>query len=170
MKRKLRSTRKLARLWCLVTLAILIALPAMASDTGDAEEHGGEASHHKHALGLFLGVTREHSENHGTLGIEYAYRINRRWSVGGVIERADRERESTLGIVFVHYWPYKGLFFGGGIGRKDPVEERENVARATLGYEFEFHGGWMLNLQANLDFIENNDREEVYGVAFGRTF
>jgi len=141
----------------------------LANESGHEEAHAEEA-HHKHSLGLFVGVTREHDESLSTLGIEYAYRINRHWSVGGVIERADRESDSTLGVVFVHFWPWKGLYLGGGIGRKDPVEERAWTARATLGYEWEFGKGWLINAQANLDFIEDHDREEVYGIVFGRSF
>lgn len=150
-------------------LSLACSFSLFADENEHQETHTGEA-HHKHSLGLFVGVTREHDENLGTWGIEYSYRINRLWTVGGVIERADREKDSTLGIVFVHLWPWKGLFLGGGIGRKDPADERENTARATVGYEWEFGKGWLINAQANLDFIEDHDREEVYGIAFGRSF
>ena len=153
-------------------LSSLLILPfgLVASESGHEETHGGEEAHHKHTIGLFLGITREHSENLETFGLEYSYRFHPQWTVGGLIERADRERDSTLGIVFVHFWPYKGLFLGGGIGKKDPGDNREWTARATLGYEWELPRAWVLNLQANVDFIENEDREEVYGIAFGKSF
>ena len=73
-------------------------------------------------------------------------------------------------IAFAHFWPYKGLYVGGGIGRKDPGDERENTFRATIGYEFELGGGWSIAPQANLDVIENAENEEVYGIAFGKRF
>jgi len=142
----------------------------LLANENEHEDTHAEEVHHKHALGLFVGVTQEHDESLNTLGIEYSYRINRQWSVGGLIERADRETDSTLAIAFVHFWPWKGLFLGGGVGRKDPGDERENTARASLGYEWEFGGGWLINAQANLDFIENHDREEVYGIVFGKQF
>ena len=150
------------------SLAAIMSLACPFSLLANENEH--EEAHHKHALGLFVGVTREDDESLSTLGIEYSYRINRLWTVGGVIERADRESDSTLAIAFVHFWPWKGLFLGGGVGRKDPADEREYTARATLGYEWEFGGGWLFNAQANLDFIENHDREEVFGIVFGRQF
>jgi hypothetical protein len=155
---------------CLI-LSILIIFPfsISASETEGSEKHDEEA-HHKHTIGLFLGVTREHSENLETFGLEYSYRFHPKWTVGGVIERADREKDSTLGIVFVHFWPHKGLFLGGGVGRKDPGDKRENTARATIGYEWELPRAWIINLQANVDFIEHEDREEVYGVAIGKSF
>jgi hypothetical protein len=87
-----------------------------------------------------------------------------------VIERAERDMDSTLAIVFVHLWPYKGLFLGIGGGRKDPGDERENTLRGTIGYEFELGGGWSIAPQANLDVIENEENEEVYGIAIGKRF
>jgi len=90
--------------------------------------------------------------------------------MGGVIERAERDKHSTLAIVFVHLWPYKGLFLGVGAGRKDPGDERENTLRGTIGYEFELGGGWSIAPQANLDVIENEENEEVYGIAIGKRF
>ncbi len=153
-----------------IALCALFSAGAIADETGSEEIHGGEENHLKHALAVFAGVTREHGENLDTLGIEYSYRITESWSVGGVIERAEREQNSTLVIAFVHFWPYKGLYAGGGIGRKDPGDKRENTFRATIGYEFELGGGWSLAPQANLDVIENEENEEVYGIAFGKRF
>lgn len=170
VKTKLNCAKQLVAAWSLVILMSLTCPFGLLANENENEDAHAEEAHHKHSLGLFVGVTQEGDENLTTLGIEYAYRINRLWSVGGVIERADREKDSTLGVVFVHLWPWKGLFLGGGVGRKDPVEEREWTARATLGYEWEFGKGWLINAQANLDFIENHDREEVYGIVFGKQF
>ena len=146
------------------------SIGAIADESDREGTHGGEEEHAKHALAAFLGVTREHGENLETLGIEYSYRINKSWSVGGVIERAEREKDSTLAILFGHLWPYKGLFLGAGVGRKDPGDERENVLRGTIGYEFELGRNWSIAPQANLDVIENEENEEVYGIAFGKRF
>ena len=153
-----------------IALCVLFSAGAIADETGSEETHAGEESHLKHALAVFAGVTREHGENLETLGIEYSYRINELWSVGGVVERAERETNSTLIIAFVHLWPYKGMFVGAGIGRKDPGDKRENTFRAMIGYEFELRGGWSIAPQANLDVIENEENEEVYGIAFGKRF
>ena len=143
---------------------------AIADETQSQGKHEEEADHGKHVLAAFLGVTHEHGENLETLGIEYSYRISKSWSIGGVIERAEREKDSTLALLFAHLWPYKGLFLGAGVGRKDPGDERENVLRGTIGYEFELGKGWSFAPQANLDFIENEENEEVYGIALGKRF
>jgi hypothetical protein len=170
MKSKTEWSRQLVAVWSLAMILSLACPLSLFADENEHEEGHAEEAHHKHSLGLFVGVTREHDESLSTLGIEYAYRINRLWSVGGLIERADREKNSTLAIAFAHFWPWKGLFLGGGLGRKDPGDERENTARATLGYEWEFGKGWVINAQANLDFIKDHDREEVYGIVFGKSF
>lgn len=153
-----------------IAFCVLFSVAAIADETESETTHASEETHRKHVLGLFAGVTREHGENLDTLGIEYSYRFAERWSVGGVVERADREQNSTLIIAFVHFFPYKELFVGAGFGRKDPGDERQNTVRATLGYEFVLRGGWIIAPQANVDFIENEENEEVYGIAFGKQF
>ncbi len=156
--------------WIIATGLSLCMTGALAAEHSSEEIHGTEEAHSKHVLGIFAGTTHEDHENHETFGFEYSYRVNTAWSVGGVIERADREKSSTLVIAFAHWWPYKGLFAGAGIGRKDPGDKRENTIRATLGYEFELGGGWVIAPQFNLDFIENHENEEVLGIAFGKQF
>jgi hypothetical protein len=153
-----------------IAFCVLFSAAVIADETESQATHGGEESHGKNGLALFAGVTRVHSENLETLGIEYSYRLHKNWSVGGVIERAVREENSTLVIAFVHLWPYKGLVMGVGIGRKDPGDERQNTFRASIGYEFEFAGSWSLSPQANVDFIEHEENEEVYGIVFGKRF
>ena len=113
----------------------------------------------KHALGPFIGITREDGLNRETIGLEYSYRINKRWSVGGLIERAERDKSSTLGTVFAHFWPTEFLW-----------NERENTVRATIGYEFELGKGCGISPQANLDVIENESNEKVYGIVFSKRF
>ncbi|UCH48111.1 MAG: hypothetical protein JSU95_19125 [Betaproteobacteria bacterium] len=154
----------------IVALSLLVSVNALAEETAGEEHHAAEESHGKHALALFVGVTREHGDNLATLGIEYSYRFDEKWSVGGVIERADRDQDSTLVIAFLHFWPWKELFVGAGVGRKDPADERQNTLRATVGYEFELGGGWAIAPSVNLDVIEHEEDEEVYGISIGKRF
>ena len=156
-----------------IIIALCLSLGSMgaiAAEVDGDKSHGEEKAHAKHALAVFAGVTREGNESLETIGFEYSYRINKDWSIGGVLERADRDSDSTLAIVFAHWWPYKGLLIGAGVGRKDPGDERENVLRTTIGYEFELGGGWSIAPQANLDMIDGHENEEVYGIAFGKRF
>ena len=66
-----------------------------ASLPGNAEEEK-QHPHKKYAIAAFLGGTRADSSNEFTVGVEAGYNINSNWSVGAVLERADREQHSTL--------------------------------------------------------------------------
>lgn len=155
-----------------ILIILLFSMYASGSIAAEHDKEGAheEGGHKKNTLGIFVGTTVEDNENHETFGFEYSYRLNKAWSFGGVVERADRDKSSTLIIAFAHWWPYKGLYLGGGVGRKDPGNERENTFRSTIGYEFELGGHWVATLEANLDAIENEENEEVYGFGFGRQF
>jgi len=153
-----------------IAICVLFSAAAIAGETENEVNQSSEESEGKNTLAVFAGVTRDGSENLATLGIEYSYRLHKNWSVGGVIERADREKNSTLVIAFVHLWPYKDLYVGAGIGRKDPGDERQNTVRATIGYEFEFVGSWSISPQANVDFVEHEENEGVYGIVIGKRF
>ena len=153
-----------------VFLLTSLWVESFASETAHEESESAHEEHGRHNLGLFVGITREHGENRETIGIEYSYRINLRWSAGAVIERAERDEESTLGILFVHFWPTEFLYLGVGVGRKDPGDARENTLRGTLGYEFELGKGWSISPQANVDIIENEETEEVFGLVFSKRF
>ena len=111
----------------LVLCLPLTSVSAMAAEADTQQTHATEQEHGRHELAVFAGITREHDENLDTFGIEYSYHINSAWSLGGGVERADRKKDSTLAIVFAHWWPYKGLFLGAGVGRKDPGESRERT-------------------------------------------
>jgi len=150
-------------------MAFFLILPAAAVASEAGEENHGKHEY-RHDLSVFLGATRAEGENLETAGIEYAYRINENWKVGALVERAVRVSDSTLVIAFASFHPYKGWFIGGGLGRKDPGPDRENTARLSFGYEFEFGGGWLLSPQIHKDFIENEEDEEVFGLAIGRNF
>ena len=146
------------------------SIAAVAAESESEMEHDSAAEHDRHKMGLFVGATYADDEYHETLGIEYTYRLTPSWSLGGVVERAEREKESTLILAFAHWWPYKGWYLGAGVGRKDPGEARENTIRTTIGYDFELRNGWVIAPELDLDFIEHNENEQVFGIGIGKEF
>jgi hypothetical protein len=160
-----------AKLFTVIWLTVSSVGGVIAAESSSAAEHETAAEHLLNKLGVFVGFTYEGEEYHETLGIEYVYRLTPSWSLGGIVERADREKSSTLIIAFAHWFPYKeGLYLGAGAGRKDPGDTRENTIRATIGYDFDLSGGWVIAPEFNLDFIENNENEPVFGVGIGKHF
>lgn len=53
-------------------LSVLFSAGAFAEEGGSEATRAGEQSREKHALVLFVGVTRAHGENLDTIGVEYA--------------------------------------------------------------------------------------------------
>ena len=161
-------TKTSTRIAHLVLAGLWLSSPAYAQ-----EEHGhaGEEEHHRYAIAGFLGSTRVGSEHEFTVGIEAGLHLNRKWAIGAVIERAERERHSTLVMVGFGWRPTgEGFRLQMGLGRKDPSGKQETVVRAGLGYEFELQNLWFLKPYVAVDFIEHEENEALFGVYVGRGF
>ena len=155
----------------LLTLSLAMSCsPVTISQANEKEQHEEEGHHEPWGLALFVGTTRGHGENHPTLGLDLSYHLNENWSVGGVIERADREKESTLLIAGVGWHPHQRLELQLGAGRKDPAEKRENMARVALTYRFPLKNSWFLAPYIARDFIEHEEDEDVFGLYLGKSF
>ncbi|MCP3980302.1 MAG: hypothetical protein GY716_13440 [bacterium] len=170
MRKRQFSTALLCCLWLGAALPVVLA---EEPGSGHGEEHAEQHHpHHRFGVALFVGATRAHGENESTLGIEFGYNINQRWSVGGVFERAEREAHTTLILAGVGFKPYRGLRLQAAAGRKDPAGEERNVGRLGLGYEFELgkKKNWAIKPYLAEDFIEDEEDEEVFGVYVGYLF
>lgn len=157
------------------TLASILLLSIVSSTLFAAEEeHAGGGSHEeghaKNHLGIFLGSTKEEGHFRDTYGFEYSRRINDLWSIGGVIERADRDEDSTLAIIVAHYRLTEALHLGLGFGRKDPSDERRAVGRLSIGYDIELGGGWSISPEIAMDFIKSEEDEQVFGLIVSKSF
>lgn len=151
-----------------ISLAACLAT-AQASESGD--EAAGEHAHYRYAVAGFVGATRVHGENQPTFGIEAGMALNREFSIGAVIERADRQRDSTLILAGVGWHPFgPGIRAQFGVGTKDPSGSTEFVFRAGLGWEHELHDGWLVKPYVAYDVISNEKNEGVFGVYIGRMF
>lgn len=146
---------------------LFLCVQSSLADEHDAE--GGEAKK-RNAIGLFIGATQREGEYLETLGIEYGRFVSESVEVGALVERAVKEDNSTLLLAFVSFRPYKGWFLGGGFGRKDPGSEARNTVRLSIGYDFEVSPEWSIEPQLHLDIIEDEEDEEVLGVAIVRRF
>ena len=92
----------------LATNSLMINGSVLANEPEHAAEH--ESGHGgKSAVTLFLGGTEVHDVWEPTLGLEYTYHINHLWGVFGLVERSDREQDTTLVIAGLGLHPYKEL-------------------------------------------------------------
>ena len=147
-------------------IALLLAFSSGAVASGSESED----LDHRWGIGVFLGAPHVHGHNESTLGFEVGYVLNKDWSVGVVAERSEREQDTTLLLAGVGWHPWHGLRLQLGVGRKDPADKQENVIRTGITYDWEFVPSWVLKPYFALDFIENEETEEVFGFYFGKLF
>ena len=124
----------------------------------------------KWGVGIFLGATHAHGENEATIGFELGHVLNKNWSIGLVAEQSERDEHTTLILAGLGWHPWGGLRLQLGAGRKDPSGKQENVLRTGITYDWEFAPTWVLKPYFALDFIENEETEEVFGFYFGKLF
>jgi hypothetical protein len=169
-----RSWRAAHRRVLACVLSLFVASGALAQPAHEGNAHEAEAAEHhssRFAVAGFIGATREHGRNEPTLGVEGGFNISETWSVGAVIERADRKRDSTLVLLGVGWHPFgPALRFQFGVGSKDPAGKRETVIRTGIAYEIELRERWFVKPYLALDFIEHAEDEEVLGVYIGKGF
>ena len=146
--------------------ALSLGLGSFSVSASEAEE----GLDHKWGVGLFLGATHAQGENEPTVGAELGFVINRDWSIGAVVEQTDRGQETTLVLVGLGWHPWNGLRLQLGAGRKDPSGKQENVVRTGITYDWEFAPSWELKPYFALDFVGNEETEEVFGFYIGKLF
>lgn len=145
-------------------LLILVLLPA-AWQVG-AEEPEVES---RNKVSLFLGNTQNGSSNGASIGFAYERRLTRLFGVGGYIEYAAGDFDTTaVGADFVLHphagWEFKlspGVEFDGG--------SRNLQFRVGAAYEFEVAPGWTLAPEFNVEFV-NDERNLIYGLVTGYEF
>jgi hypothetical protein len=143
---------------------------------GDTKKRSPWEHDHRHIIGADFGITfvplgnqLEETDARGlwapNVGLDYFYRITRRWGAGflGAIEldhyvvTDDQvERENALNLTLVGmYSParYLDLFLGGGI----EIEKHDNLAVLRLGTQYSMHVGshWAVVPKLYFDFKEN---------------
>lgn len=161
-------TRVLFLLWLLAGSLVIGFSDARASEEPGITNH--EAEHKQWAAGVFLGGTEVDEDWESTLGFEVTYHINPKWSTFALLERSDRQKDTTLGLLGLGFHPWRELILIAGVGRKDPAEEREYVMRLGVAYEIHLGHDWYIEPFAGVDTIEHEDKETVLGVYLGRKF
>jgi hypothetical protein len=183
---------------CALVLLGSLAVPSFAEEQGEeqrpegvAAEHGealGEDEFQRHHLSVFLGVTDGEVENGAepgaesegsgivvedesafTMGLDYVYRLNRRWGVGALVDFAAGDLRSWVFGIPVSLHPAGGwdLFVAPGFEDKAD-KDREFLMRAGVSYHFEV-GRFTVAPALQVDFVDGEEIP-VYGVNIGREF
>lgn len=176
------SKTHLASATALVTLALLTlgpAGPCFAEDPEHGHEHGGAQHHHSshgfhpHHLALFVGVTEaEHhheTEREATFGIDYEYRFNEHFGLGGLVDYAGGDIDATVVAValFIHPFAQAKILIAPGLEIHDGYEEE--LLRAGVGWDFHLGESFTLTPTFAIDFVDGEEIK-VYGINFGWGF
>jgi hypothetical protein len=133
----------------------------------------GAANAH-HFPGVFVGYTNAADETHFTYGLEYEYKFNQTWGVGGVYEKVDDAHHGdgvTVKVAELFYHPLNNIRLGVGVGEEKiggAHPHTEDLYRLTASYDYHI-GDFGLAPTIAVDFIDG-EKAYVFGVAFIRPF
>ena len=157
-----------------VVLALLLNVVGASPAFAQADEHelasGHEATHdfHPNLLALFVGVTREGSNENGlALGIEFERRLSESFGVGVIAEHTFGDLDFWVYAVPFAYHTGRWKFYIAP-GVEDGDHGSESLVRLGGEYAFEV-GAWEISPQLDVDFVDG-DQVLVLGVAFGKGF
>lgn len=143
----------------------------MALFTGCAatiSEGGHDWSEEPHHVSTLIASTIEEDRSAPSIGLDYEYRVDSFLGVGGVVEHAFDDVDTTilLAVVDLHITPHFIVQTGPGV---DFVEGDTEVAyRLGVLYEFERHG-YTVSPQIHYDWTTGEDAV-VIGIALGFAF
>lgn len=147
-----------------VALFLLIASSANAAE----RKYEGETEEGRQRLALFLGTTRDGGDSGFTVGLEYEYRASQAIGVGGLIDHASGDFDSTLlaGAFFFHFGHHWVALVAPGM---EFNEDDELALRVGFAYEFKVAKRFNVAPAFNIDFVDGEERL-VYGVNLGWGF
>ena len=145
------------------------ALPAAsyAASPGDTEDWARDG---RNELGIFAGVTSGAGDVGPSLGLDYEYRLNRHFGIGGFIELTGADfRDGVIGVPFFwHVWGDLTLLAAPGVEIESDSSSASALLRLGGEYGFEMGKGWEVVPGLYFDF--SDDTVVVYGLNFTMKF
>ena len=130
-----------------------------------------ESGYHQHHVAVVGGFARHHSKNANYLGLDYEYRLNDMWGIGGFYEQTFNGFDiEALGITGT-YHPGDGWKFMAGAGSEGKLDNNKSkwLLRGSVGYDFHV-GHTIITPLITVDWIEDNSTTTYLGVAVGFGF
>jgi hypothetical protein len=118
----------------------------------------------KNAVNLFVGNTQNGSLSGASIGLGYERRLTSLIGVGGFLEHAAGDFDTTSVGATLSLHPHAGWAFKLSPGVEFDGSERNLMFRIGVGYEFEVVPSWAIVPEFNVDFVDG-ERELVYGVS-----
>ena len=133
-----------------------------------SQEENGEEEENKNDIVVFIGGTSNHESTAFTLGIGYQYRISRLIGVGGFLDHAFGDINSTI-VAPAILLNVKDFAFLVGPGIE--ISDDHVIAVLRLGVEYSLElSGFFLKPGLFFDTERNEGASLVYGLSFGYGF
>ena len=159
----------------------LTPLAVMAEEVG--EHHGEEPHRHRHHLALFVGgihadteteheghesETHEESVDAFSVGVDYEYRLNTIFGIGGFVEYAGGDLETIVSAPALFIHPVGGLKFIFAPGVEHTGDHNVFLFRTGVYYDF-FFDNFSVGPTLSVDFVDG-EKILIYGVSLGYGF
>jgi hypothetical protein len=166
---------------CLLFVLIAMMMGFANIKMAQANEAPHEGSHeiHRHHMALIVGNTQsEESSNGPSIGVDYEYRLNQWFGLGGLVEYAGGDFEHLLLVVPLFIHPYKGWLFNVALGtevhkehgdHEEDKRTRDWIVRTGVAYQFPFGSRYTIAPEFNVD-VSEHETTISYGLAFGLGF
>ncbi len=152
-----------------ISMTAILAMVFLGSVSAQAEEQSHEGTgEHRHHVAVFLGNTHESGEDEFTVGVDYEYRLDALWGIGGLIDYAGGHFDTTVLAVPLFFHPDHQWRFLLAPGVEIHRGGSEFLVRAGVGYEFEVNE-WTVSPEFSVDLV-NSEYIQVFGISIGRGF
>lgn len=133
----------------------------------------------QHVIGAFAGITDSDYSNEASYGLEYEYRFNSAWGIGGVWEKTPDghndghgHKEDISVKVISAYWHKDYFRLGLGIGQEKVHGDHshtEDLIRASAAYDFHLTPNLGIAPSVAIDRVDGQN-VYVYGAAITYAF
>lgn len=128
----------------------------------------------KNLIGVFVGGNHTQNNTSFTYGLEYHRIIYMPFGFSAIVENTPNNIEHNNETEFIGLGTlniFKNLTFGVGPGIKyEKNEPNRMLGRLAAGYIIHFPPDIEIAPGLDLDFIENGEKELVFGITFGKQF
>ena len=158
----------------IVTILVLLLIAPPAVPAASEEPRLGKTQdpgrNERHELGIFAGVTTGGGDVGPSLGLDYEYRLNRRFGIGGFIELTGADfRDGVIGVPFFwHVWGDLTVLAAPGVEIESDGSSTSALLRVGGEYGFEMTKGWEVVPGLYVDI--GDDTVVVYGLSFALSF
>lgn len=158
-----------------LVVAFALLLPFSAQTVVAKDEDTEWAEEGRHDIGVFVGATFADSDVGASIGLDYEYRLDRIFGIGGVVEYTGSDFRDGI-IAATAYWhPWSGerwkdlkVYAAAGTDIQPADKSSSFLIRIGAEYGFALRSGYEIAPAFNIDLTD--EVAYVIGVTFAKGF